>query len=237
MEFYFTANEVKSAEKQRAILLACCGTPTYGLIRSLVAPEKPTAVPYKDIVDKVRLHYNPKPSQIVQRYKFNSRSQKPGESIAGYVAELRRLSEHCGYGERLDEMLRDRLVCGITNSRCQQRLLAEADLTFDTAFKMVQAMELAERDAQELHSREMTISEPIQKLQDQSTTRKKPSIPRSCYRCGGSHEPSQCRFQHVECHACGKKGHIRKVCRSKAAMKSEMLKGYKTVHLTNTGTL
>ena len=37
-------------------------------------------------------------------------------------------------------------------------------------------------------------------------------------------------FQHVECHACGKKGHIRKVCRSKAATESKRLKGYKTVH-------
>lgn len=59
------------------------------------------------MMDKVRLHYNPKPSQIVQRYKFNSRLQKPGESIACYVVELRRLSEHCDYGERLDEMLRN----------------------------------------------------------------------------------------------------------------------------------
>ena len=55
-------------------------------------------------------------------------------------------------------MLRDRLVCGVANGRCQQQLLAEADLTFDKAFKMVQAMKLAERDAQELHSHEPDIS-------------------------------------------------------------------------------
>ena len=61
-------------------------------------------------------------------------------------------------------MLCDRLVCGIANGRCQQRLLAEADLTFDKAFKMVQAMELAERDAQELHSHGQDVSAPIQKL-------------------------------------------------------------------------
>ena len=37
----------------------------------------------------------------------------------------------------------------------------------------------------------------------------------SCYRCGGNHHQSNCRFREVECHSCKKKGHIAKVCRSK----------------------
>ena len=41
-------------------------------------------------------------------------------------------------------MLRDRLVWGIADAHCQQCLLAEADLSFDKAFKMAQAMELGE---------------------------------------------------------------------------------------------
>ena len=36
---YFLANDVKSAEKQRVILLSMCGTLTYQLVRDLVAPE------------------------------------------------------------------------------------------------------------------------------------------------------------------------------------------------------
>ena len=115
------------------------------------APSKPFEVVYKYIADKVRAHYNPKLSQIVQRYHFNSRMQKPGESIACYAAELRQLSEHCGYGAQLEEMLRDRLVCGVANVHCQQRMLAEPDLDSDKAVRMAQATELAERDAQQLH--------------------------------------------------------------------------------------
>ena len=152
LEFYFAANDVEGDAKKRAILLSSCGASTYGLIRSLVAPNKPSEVAYNNIVDKVRAHHSLKPSQIVQRYHFNSRMQKPGESIACYVAELRRLSEHCGYGAQLEEMLRDRLVCGVANVHCQQRMLAEPDLDFDKAYRMAQAMELAERDAQQLHT-------------------------------------------------------------------------------------
>ena len=135
LEFYFVANAVDDNAKQCAFLLSCCGASTYGLIRSLVAPRKPAEVSYEDIVRKVRVHYIPKPSQIVQRYKFNFRSQHLGESIADYVAELRWLSEHCGYGEQLQEMLHDHVVCGVADARCQQRLLAETDLSFDKAFK------------------------------------------------------------------------------------------------------
>ena len=38
----------------------------------------------------------------------------------------------------------------------------------------------------------------------------------SCYRCGGPHLASVCRFKDSECHYCGKKGHIAKVCRAKS---------------------
>ena len=37
----------------------------------------------------------------------------------------------------------------------------------------------------------------------------------TCYCCGGKHPSDKCRFKDSECHHCGKKGHIAKVCRSK----------------------
>ena len=37
-----------------------------------------------------------------------------------------------------------------------------------------------------------------------------------CYRCGGKHQATNCPFKEAECYACGKKGHIAKVCRSKS---------------------
>ena len=42
----------------------------------------------------------------MQRYTFNKRIQKEGESIAEFVAELRKLSEHCDF-DNLEDMLRD----------------------------------------------------------------------------------------------------------------------------------
>ena len=64
------------------------------------------------------------------RFHFHRRDQAADESIAEYVAELRRLSTNCKFGATLNDALRDRLVCGMRNTSAQKRLLAEADLTF-----------------------------------------------------------------------------------------------------------
>ncbi|KAM3625186.1 uncharacterized protein V6R79_008261 [Siganus canaliculatus] len=44
-----------------------------------------------------------------------SHFRKKGQSVANFVAELRQLSEHCDFGPVLDDLLRERLVCGINN--------------------------------------------------------------------------------------------------------------------------
>ena len=56
--------------------------------------------------------------------------------IAVYVAELRKIAEHCEYGEVLSDMLRDRLVCGTNNKGIQRRLLLQTELTFDKAMEV-----------------------------------------------------------------------------------------------------
>ena len=50
----------------------------------------------------------------------------------------------------LDEMLRDRLVCGINNSAVQKRLLVETDLTLVKAILVAQAAEIADTGVKEL---------------------------------------------------------------------------------------
>ena len=121
-DLYFAANEIADEGKKRGVLLSCCGPTTYTLIKNIVAPKKPAEIPYKDLEAAIGSHYNPKPRQAVQRCLFNSRLRKEGESIALYVTELKKLAEHCGFGDadKLAENLRDRLICGINDERWQK---------------------------------------------------------------------------------------------------------------------
>ena len=94
-------------------------------------------------------HQNPKPSVIRERFKFNKRDRGPSESVAKYIAALRRLSEHCNYGTVLEDMLRDRLVCCIRDDRIQQRLLSEATLDFDRPVQIASPIERATKNLQD----------------------------------------------------------------------------------------
>ena len=137
---YFIANDVEDSSKNRAILLAACVSKTFQLIR-ILTEEDPTSKLYDDVVQFVTDYYDPKPSVIVQRYKFNSRVRGTDESFSTYVGALRQLAEHYNYKNTLSEMLRDRLVCGINHPAIQKTLLAEKDLTLDKDLDIARALE------------------------------------------------------------------------------------------------
>ena len=223
LSFYFSANGITTDAKKRAILLSSVGPTTFRLMRSLVLPDALDSFSFDDLVAKVKNHKEPTPSVIVRRFQFNTRNQKPNESISEYIAVLRKAAEHCSYGDSLSEMLRDRLVCGITNSAVQKRLLAEKELTLDKAVSLAQAVEIAEKGAKDLQSSaarptttpDSDIFKFYQGASAKKTEAKDTDKTKTCYRCGGKHLASQCRFKSEECHNCGKCGHIAKVCRSR----------------------
>lgn len=65
---------------------------TYNLVRKLVSPVKPSEKSYVDLVKVLTDHFNPTPSETVQRFKFHPRFSNPGETIAIFVSELHWLS-------------------------------------------------------------------------------------------------------------------------------------------------
>ena len=110
---------------------------------SLLQPARPAETTiFTKIVETLEKHHLPRPSEMVERFKFHSRYCKVDEGVATYVAASCKLSGHCNYGETLLEMLRDRLVCSVNNEKIQQRLLAELDLTLKKAEEIALAIEL-----------------------------------------------------------------------------------------------
>ena len=216
LEFYFVANDIVENTKKRAILLTACSPSTFELLRSLVQPHKPSDKTYAELVTQLSEHYHPKPSEIVQRFKFNTRDREPSESVSSYVASLKSLAEHCNFGDSLNSMLRDRLVCGVKDIGIQKRLLQETDLTFQKSFEIAQGIETANRNAKDLQpgttQSQLTVQRVAHTPQQSNRT---PTA--TCYRCGGTHAQHTCRFRDTTCHSCGKRGHISRVCRSKAA--------------------
>lgn len=94
--------------------------------------------------DLLKNHFYPKPSKIVQRFKFDSRSRRPDETITNFVTERRKLIQDCNDGDILQQMMKDRLVCEVNDEQIQRRLLLEQILTFDNALKIAFSLEAAD---------------------------------------------------------------------------------------------
>ena len=205
---FFAANGITDVNKQRSILLSEVGPTTYALISSLVSPEKPGSKSFTDLVELLKKHFNPDPSEIVERYKFHTRVHLPNETVSQFVAELRTIARYCNFKDTLKDLLRDRIVCGINDDTIQRRLLAEKKLTLDKALEIATGMEAAKQNLSELHG-----SSTTPKQEDVHKMAVKPAL--NCYRCNGSsHTPDKCKFKTVKCHNCGKMGHVQRACRS-----------------------
>ena len=212
---FFQANEI-AEEKQVAVFLSVVGATTYALLRDLLAPKKPHEKSLGDLFAALKTHFEPKPLVIEQRFHFHRRDQKPLESIAEYVAELRKAASFCEFGDFMDDALRDRFVCGLQSELAQKRLLTEETLTFARAIDIARGLEAADRSAKYLHSRnDDQVGHVGSGRKEQTDQKGKSEPPKVCFRCNESgHSPGECRFRESACRNCGKKGHIVRACRS-----------------------
>ncbi|KAG8174283.1 hypothetical protein JTE90_020770 [Oedothorax gibbosus] len=220
---FFDANDVKD-EKKASIFLTIVGPAVYKLLRSLVAPATVKEKTFTQIIDVLNTHYSPAPSEIVERFRFNSRVRQAGESVATFVSELRRLSEFCNFGDTLDTMIRDRIVCGIQNPEIQRRLLSEKDLKLQSAIDIAVSMETAVKNSLDLQgAASLAPTAAVHKAFHQQKRSGAPkSVFKECIRCGSSdHMPKACPHKDKKCYLCNTVGHLAKKCLKKSSKRTQ----------------
>ena len=84
------------------------------------------------VLQKFAAYCQPLKSVPFERYKFYSRMQESGESYDHYQTALRQLVERCEF-ELItpNQILRDKLVFGIRDSKVPERLLREKNLSLE----------------------------------------------------------------------------------------------------------
>ena len=108
---------------------------------------KPAEMLLKDLMETLKKYVEPKKVVMAARYQFHQRQQRPGESVATYLAKLRKMAVPCELGTTLGEALRDRLVWGFGDEAHQKRLLSQPDLTLEKAIVLAQSLETADVNA------------------------------------------------------------------------------------------
>ena len=128
---YFEANDITVEKKRSAIFLSVVGDEIYTLLRGLVAPKSPRDIKLDELLKHLAKHFTPDTNTIVERYRFYNWTRSSGQSIKSCIAELKDLARLCQFGKTeegteltpqliLEESLRDRLVCGISDKKIQR---------------------------------------------------------------------------------------------------------------------
>ena len=140
---------------------------------------------------------------------FNTTVQEDNESIDQYLNRLRKLAATCDYGALTSQLIRDRLVIGVSDHGIRSRLLREKTLTLDSAVDLVRA---AERSKSQLKQIEKLGESPIHTIRRNKGSFKQkiehPKTPDKCKYCGRSHRPRECPAFGQICKKCHKKNHF-----------------------------
>ena len=172
------------------------------------------------VLQKFEGYCQPRKNVPFERYRFNQRAQEAGETYDQYKTALRKLAEGCEFASITpEEILRDRLVFGIRDTKVQERLLRETALTLQKTDEICRASESTALQMKEV-SQGDTVStvnfnrksrRPRGQVAETSNGVKKTT----CGNCGRSHEADHCIARGKTCNECGKMNHFASMCRSK----------------------
>ena len=151
-ENFLTLRDVKEDVQKRLIFLDEIGPENYGLLESLLPGQELETVEYKKLKDKMHERFKPKVLLLSERYRLLQLSQKTGQSLAEYHAELQNAAKTCELEKVQD--VRDLLVSmafltGIQSAETRKRLMENSDHSATQLLEVAEAFERASRGARE----------------------------------------------------------------------------------------
>ena len=162
-------------------------------------------------------YVKPTSNTIYNRYKFQSRVQNPEEPFEQFVAELQLLVKDCEY-DKQDEMVRDRIVAGVKNSKIRAKLLNEGStLTLTRTLEVARTHELSHTQCSAME--EKTVNAVRQKQKSKHGKSEKQKTPANsekelCGKCGYEHAKLQCPAYGKRCSKCKRFNHFQKMCKT-----------------------
>ena len=153
-----------------------------------------------------------KTNVIYERYRFNNHSQESDESIDAYTTALHTLAETCEFGSLKEDLICDRLVCGIRDNSPRKKLLQEPKLTLDKCLDSCRAAEVTKLQMQAMTNQNNESSDvnALKSSSEKSNVR----MVDDCKFCGKSHKRNRekCPAYGKVCKKCKKENHVVSKC-------------------------
>ncbi|XP_026687288.1 uncharacterized protein K02A2.6-like [Diaphorina citri] len=200
-----------SEERKVAILLHVMGVEIVPIYLSFNLSGEKTV---SQVIQEFEKYFSPQKNLSLERNVFLSRRQMPGESLEGFITNLKNLSTTCELGSLRESLVRDIFILGLLeeNSYIKERLLEEGDKkSLSEIFDLARTLEMSKEKC----------SKPVLSVSTSSHSRSNSynkNVKKSkCNRCGYMVQiPHQkCPALRAMCNSCSKVGHYAKMCRVK----------------------
>ena len=224
---YYRATKLdrESDEHQIDALMLLLGDNAENILLTFKYAAGESSDKYKDVFDKFNQYYGSKQNKVFHRRRFNRRVQEEGESIRDFITDLHALAKPCGYKDLEEELIRDRILAGMSNQALSEALQMDPNVTLE---QVVQKASMSEEVKKQQH----VVRDQVGKVDAIKNFKKTPYNPvqksspfpgnKTCGRCGKSpaHAYKQCPAIKSTCKSCGKVGHWGNVCHSKGKQRT-----------------
>ncbi len=188
-------------------------------------PEVPAEDRYdlETVFTKFDAHFGVHRYRSIKRQEFLSCTRGDKQSIQSFIAELKRKSQYCDYGDREEGFIVDMLINRVHDAKCTEKLMELSDdqLTLTNAIRVCRQVELTNSHLKSLSNTKS--EEHVHKAYRESgrsrnrSSRRPPSDRRHqsrvrvCDRCCRQHDGDErCAAIDRYCGTCGKKGHYQR---------------------------
>ncbi|XP_063391559.1 uncharacterized protein LOC134677054 [Cydia fagiglandana] len=170
---------------------------------------------YDSVMNAITKYVSPRVNEVFERFKFNNRKQLEGESFDNFFTECKQLILTCNYKQNKDsiedQLLRDKIVQGVSDKTVQESLLKLDNLTLEKAANYCRTSEMSKQQVQEMNP---TIEiDVVKKSKERNQVQKKYLF--QCRRCQTQHGLRECPAFGKKCTRCGKLNHLAVSCKVK----------------------
>ena len=131
----------KTSRLRVATFITCIGKEALEVHNGLPFQSDEEKADINKVLELWANHCIGKTNIIYERYKFNNRLQEQTETIDTYITTLRALAETCEFGTLKDDLIHDRIICGVRDKGIRRKLLQECGLTLSKCVDIYRANE------------------------------------------------------------------------------------------------
>lgn len=182
----------------------------------------PNMTSYEEARAKLNEFFLPKENSTYERHLLRQMKQRAGENIDAFTIRLRVQAERCGFGDRVEENIKDQIIQNCQSATLRRDLLKRGDASLEEVLSIAKIFEtVAQQEKSFVSGSESKPDVDVNRI-DTTPYGKRRRISDlkqlECHRCGYfGHiaKDDRCPAKRKVCNKCGGKDHFAKKCRTK----------------------